>query len=235
MDRPSIPDSPLWSAYREIHDGLVLLRESAAAPKVFGAIAHGFRLNPPLPEAEVAAFETEHHVSLPADYRGFLIHLGNGGAGPAYGLFKLGEMDGGRGHARWIENNGFVGILAEPFPYADKWNDLTGKPEFDDAQALAQTNYEYDDLYGERLDEWEQKHYWNTRHVNGAIPICHLGCALREWLVVTGPEAGHVWCDRRVDDQGLYPLEIETTTRVTFLRWYRSWLDDALKHLSAGD
>ncbi len=67
--------------------------------------------------------------------------------------------------------------------------------------------------------------------MNGAIPICHLGCALRQWLVVTGPEAGNIWCDYRADRRGIYPLSAPGKERVTFYQWYRDWLDDVLKAL----
>ena len=49
--------------------------------------------------------------------------------------------------------------------------------------------------------------YWNATQVNGAIPICHLGCCLRQWLVVTGPEAGNVWDDVRADYAGFKPVQ----------------------------
>src|SRR5579884_3899453 len=55
----------------------------------FGSQAHRFRLNPPLDESAVAAFERRHLVRLPAPYRQFLLRAGNGGAGPYYGLLPL--------------------------------------------------------------------------------------------------------------------------------------------------
>ena len=39
--------------------------------------------------------------------------------------------------------------------------------------------------YERQYDEFE-KRYWDSSRVNGAIPICEIGCALRIWLVVTG-------------------------------------------------
>ena len=45
--------------------------------------------NPVLTETQVAAFECEHGVGLPEDYRGFLLRIGNGGPGPGYGLMPL--------------------------------------------------------------------------------------------------------------------------------------------------
>lgn len=224
-------DATLDRRYAGILDGLGLLRESTRTTRVFGANGHRFRLNPPIKEAALLAFETEHRVRLPEEYGGFLLHVGDGGAGPAYGVFRLGEMDDGHGYTRWKENNGFVGVLSVPFPHNGPWNDLNGKPEFDESRET-DYDYEYEDGYGKQLSEWETSHYWNTCHINGAIPICHLGCACRQWLIVTGTEAGHVWCDDRVDQKGLRPLETASTCRASFLNWYCSWLDDALRTAS---
>jgi hypothetical protein len=194
---------------------------------VFGAEAHGFQTHPPLPETVIRDFEDRHRVRLPVDYRGFLIHVGNGGAGPFYGLFKLDEMDDAFKHKRWKEGDGFVGTLAEPFPHRSAWNDRAGEPEYDEAR---EDDPQREDEYQRRMDEWEQA-YWNPVNVNGAIPICHLGCALRQWLVVSGPEAGHVWDDDRADLGGLKPLQQNGRDRVRFGQWYSDWLDDAVQQL----
>jgi hypothetical protein len=55
----------------------------------FGSEKHRFKLNPPLAEATIAAFEKQHTVQLPNDYRLFLAAAGNGGAGPYYGILPL--------------------------------------------------------------------------------------------------------------------------------------------------
>ena len=202
-----------------IHQDLERLRAVRPRPQVFGAESHGFVLNSPLSAAAVETFEAKHRVRLPADYRRFLIEVGNGGAGPYYGIFKLGEMDDSFGFQRWSESDGFVGVLSRPFPHTEAWNDLTGEPE--------------DEGDEEAFEEFD-KQYWSSERVNGAIPICHEGCAIRDWLVVSGPEAGHIWHDARVDEEGLRPVSIGTKTRVTFLEWYLHWLDAALARLRSG-
>lgn len=44
-------------------------------PHIFGASEHLFRLNPVLDEESIAAFEVQHNVVLPPDYRWFLLAL----------------------------------------------------------------------------------------------------------------------------------------------------------------
>jgi hypothetical protein len=73
------------------------------------------------------------------------------------------------------------------------------------------------------------KKYWDPSRTNGAIPICHQGCALRVWLVITGPESGRLWEDRRADCGGLFPLLLKDGSRATFSSWYAAWLEEALQ------
>jgi hypothetical protein len=79
------------------------------------------------------------------------------------------------------------------FPLTEAWYDLTGRHYPD---RISNEQYERD------LDAFE-KHYWKP--IDGAFPICHLGRAMRVWLVVSGPERGHVWLDDRASDKGLSP------------------------------
>ncbi|KDN17464.1 SMI1/KNR4 family protein [Amycolatopsis rifamycinica] len=112
------------------------LDRAAADPRlrdVFGAGHHRFRLNPPRPAHEVAAFEAKHGIRLPESYRTFLLEAGDGGAGPSYGLLPLAdayaEVSGSfPGHlrapspfrpGRWFENDwwdGFRGPDDRPDP-----------------------------------------------------------------------------------------------------------------------
>ncbi|MGW7365723.1 SMI1/KNR4 family protein [Streptomyces sp. NPDC054841] len=55
----------------------------------FGEEHHQFRLGPRLAPAQIAAFESEHAITLPGPYQQFLLHIGGSGAGPFYGLKPL--------------------------------------------------------------------------------------------------------------------------------------------------
>jgi hypothetical protein len=196
---------------------LLILAESGPGIGVFGEETHSFRVNATLSEREVSDFETQNGVQLPSDYRQFLVRVGNGGAGPYYGLFALGEADDGFDFGPWDD---FIGELSEPFPHDRPWNDIIDKPEYKD------DDEEFDTL----IETFDQR-YRDPRQVNGAIPICHLGCARRQWLVISGPEAGNIWCDDRADYKGIYPLQTPGQNRVSFFEWYRNWLDDACARL----
>jgi hypothetical protein len=175
----------------------------------------GFKLNPALPLVDIEAFESRHGVTLPADYSEFLSEIGNGGCGPYYGVFKLDEMDDGHGYTQLDPR--VIGDVARPFPHTSAWNDLTGEPG-DDLEA---------EEYEAAFDAFDAR-YWSKEQTNGAIPICHVGCAIRIWLVVTGVEVGHLWRDERVDHKGLSPIVGPGLSRVTFAQWYHAWLENEL-------
>jgi hypothetical protein len=192
------------------------LREIQA--EVFGADGHRFQMNPALPESEAAEFEQDHKIALPSDYRQFLTGLGNGGAGPFYGVFPLGFMDDNFDLRPWQENDGVVGNLLKPFPFQDEWNDLSGQP---DADLLRRDTKEYD----RQIEQFDAR-YWSSELMSGAIPICHEGCGLRIWLVVTGEQAGKLWEDRRSEYAGFRPVRVADGSVATFSQWYKEWLDN---------
>ena len=220
----------MQDAFTGILEDLEALRRKGGEAQVHGALAHRFRVQPVVPTSTIERFEADHRIVLPDEYRSFLTRVGNGGAGPAYGVFSLGYMDGTRSDEPWAEGDGFVGVLSERFPHCAPWNDASGRPEWDESReddARGAGEYE------RQLDVWEQR-YFDSRMVNGAIPICHLGCARRVWLVVTGDEAGNVWNDERADYAGLHPEASGGEDRATFLTWYRAWLDHAIAACAGG-
>lgn len=190
---------------------------------IFGADSHNFGLNPRLSEADAQAFEQDHHIVLPSDYRQFLTDIGNGGAGPFYGLFPLATMDDGMSFRQWKENDGLVGVVSQSFLITQEWNDLTGMP----GPELANQN---ESEYEEQMELFEKK-YWSATLLNGAIPICHEGCALRIWLVVSGDQSGYLWEDRRSEYGGLRRLRLSDGSPASFARWYEEWLNECLQAL----
>ena len=80
------------------------------------------------------------------------------------------------------------------------------------------------------MEAWDERWgrlVWSPDRTVGAVVICHLGCAARQWLVLSGPERGRIWSDDRVDDVDLAPLLDGDGQPVTFARWYLDWLGRA--------
>ena len=100
---------------QRLQEKLTRLRSVDANRKYFGASAHRYELLPPAPAAVIRDFETKFHVQLPDDYRDFLLRIGDGGAGPYYGLYPLRYAYEEMG---WIER----GDVAKPFPLDRGWN-----------------------------------------------------------------------------------------------------------------
>ena len=192
--------------------------------RVFGSGSHQYKLNPPLKVSIVEAIEERHGVSLPGDYRSFITEIGNGGAGPYYGVLPFGEDDDG---CDW-EGGGLVGDLSKPFPHSIAWN-LPGS--FWDSQPDPSPDIplEEEDRMMEAWDREMEAHYWNPAIMDGAIPICHLGCALRQWLVINGERRGFVWNDFRADYRGLSPVLGGSGEPMTFADWYMTWLEDSMR------
>jgi predicted nucleic-acid-binding Zn-ribbon protein len=71
---------------------------------LFGAQRHRYQLGECATEDEVRRFEKQQGVELPSEYREFICTVGNGGAGPGYGIVPLEKC--------WIR-----GALHLPFPY----------------------------------------------------------------------------------------------------------------------
>lgn len=190
------------------------LSELDKSRRLFGAMLHQYVLHPPLASATLDAFERKYAVVLPHDYRYFLTEIGNGGAGPYYGVFPFGQHDDSSGERLEAWSEFLVGDIGQPFEHRDAWNiepaDAAEEgPDSDEQEVL--------------LDEFERQ-YFEPSIMNGAIPICHKGCALRLWLVVNGEQAGYVWADDRADGNGIHPLKDADGRQLSFETWYLDWL-----------
>src|SRR3954463_3427399 len=86
---------------------------------LFGSPGHRYKLNRVLPLQIIRQFEETHNVKLPGAYVQFLTELGNGGAGPFYGLepFENVLFDD-------LDNKRPNSLLnpAKPFLHTEPWN-----------------------------------------------------------------------------------------------------------------
>ncbi len=210
---------PDWHAVRR---RLAALQSSTA--DIFGAGAHRFELLPPLTDAQVAEAEAQWAIAFPADYRSFLLHAGAGGAGPYYGVFPL-VNDAGK----WCWRGDGGDMTAAPhkeWVHAGRWN-LDGHPIWTEEPFEEDERFETES-YDDAVHEWNErfdKLYWDERWTEGGICLCHEGCALRDWLVVTGPQRGQMWWDGTADRTGLMVRKNPDGSAMTFGDWYLAWLD----------
>jgi hypothetical protein len=182
--------------------------------KLFGADHHRYEFNPPLEQEALSSFEERNGISLPRDYRDFVLKLGNGGAGPYYGIYPL-LLDYSIDH-RMKGNNRID--LSVPFPHSKDWD-----PDWP---------HEIDWDRGERPSHELVDDYIGTAHISGALCICHYGCGDFFLLVVNGSEKGNIWVDGRTNYAGIFRGGLEDGERlVTFSRWYLNWLDRSLAEL----
>lgn len=77
---------------------------------VDGRVSRKHSLNPTRSEEELNAFEQQHGIRLPEDYRFFLREAGDGGSGPYYGIQSL--QAASYGHD-----------LSVPFPFTESTDD----------------------------------------------------------------------------------------------------------------
>ncbi|MCE8245701.1 SMI1/KNR4 family protein, partial [Listeria monocytogenes] len=58
---------------------ITALKEKDVDLNLFGSESHAYKLNPPLSNQTITAFENEHQIALPQGYRAFLEQIGDGG------------------------------------------------------------------------------------------------------------------------------------------------------------
>ena len=144
---------------------------------------------PCLSAADLEAFEQAHQVLLPPEYRFFLAHIGNGGAGPPeYGLRPLGT-----GESWWTDEQRAAWqhfrAIRRPFPFAQPWC-----WEDEAAPDPARLAAVYD----------------------GSLYLGTDGCGIDWALMVTGPQRGYVW---QFSEAGILPCQPAMTFCEWFSRW----------------
>jgi hypothetical protein len=94
-----------------------------------------------------------------------------------------------------------------------------------------------EEKFNEAEDAYWQQHdtaVFAPEHWIGLLYLCHLGCAYREALVVSGPTRGQMWADDTADDGGFRPLRETDRSPTGFARWYRGWLEQAEHQTHSG-
>ena len=183
---------------RKNHENILLLPVERLQ-QVFGANAHKFSLHPPVLTSAVVAYEEKYEFTFPEGYRRFITEVGDGGAGPFYGI-KQRFVTYGIG-LREAEAKCFrlPSIYSQVCPQADAWEEA---------------------LLGEDHEELINKNdslFWQ-----GNMNLFEVGCGTMGMLVLNGPHVGSV-C---LTDFGFSPYQFWTPP--AFLDMYEQWQDAIL-------
>ncbi len=195
-----------------VRQKLFKLKDDSRRLLVFGSSNHQYKIFPIKSENQLQEFENKHKIKIPEGYREFLKSIGNGIAGPYYGLESLestlfSDLD-------YKDNNHLIDPSNE-FPLTEKWN-------------LNFDNLEDEEYYNKKDEE-----YFEKKWSNGLLRISNFGCGVSINLVVNGAEYGNIWIDDRCNDGGIYPEKNpENNGRVDFLTWYENWLDKSLQDIA---
>jgi hypothetical protein len=189
---------------------LAKVRELDLKFQEFGANEHKYYVNPGDSSSAIINFEKEHNVTLPEDYKLFLLKLGNGGkvyknlefpknaAGPGYGIYPLG-----------------VG-LDEICPTAAQ--SLSKKVFFDSEMSKNVWESKALKSYDSQPFEIRDKRY--NEMYSGIMIIGHNGCSSYNGIILNGKDAGKIV-------YLTYEMEYmpQLAKEANFLDWYENWLD----------
>ncbi len=175
-----------------------------------GIRKHRFRLEPPVPEEEVAAFQEQYGILLPPEYRDFITSIGSSGAGPYYGLLPLAQATD---HLNCDDEAMRKRKLGATCCLSDKLKLY----ESDNA-------FKKDWLVEVGGANWSERRYgsesWDP--FQGTIGICDQGCTYYAVLVLNGPQRGAIW------NIELHLSPPKKAPYSGFLDYYEDWVDRML-------
>ena len=174
--------------------------------EIFGSSKHGYKLNPTVTREEVRRFEARWHLTLPDEYVFFLTKVGNGGAGPYYGLYSLENLN------RYNEYLGFYDA-----------RDKEALPPFIDRN-MSPVNW------ARAMEEMEDINDDNEYDVrmkqvcSGLLVIGTQGCTYDNLLMWKGSERGKIV----YIDWNMEPEYGPFLTGLTFLEWFEQYFLEIL-------
>jgi hypothetical protein len=243
---------------KRITDKLEDLRAADPGCLLFGVDTHRYRLGSRLSPADVHSIENAYGVTLSEEYASFVVDLGNGGAGPGYGLQRNGFVDSiaeiptaePRGPHRVVQKTRNCTLSRQDlFDGAGKKVDPFKISLFESMKNLA-----FDGPAGptiprrpfplaEPLRNGERDPRWETLDpAIGTLMLADYGCGMTAHVVLNGPFRGHIWL---YDPNASWFVPFNETatlhyvdasevnaadaeTTFTFASWYEHWIDHAL-------
>ncbi|MEH2389652.1 MAG: SMI1/KNR4 family protein [Nostoc sp.] len=198
--------------------------------QVFGSESHEYQFKPCLSNKDIQVFESRHNITLPSEYRDFILEIGNGGTGPGYGLSGLLGIEYENVIPEKLYQENYE-ILSKPFPLTEAWNDL---------DLIVKNNTDF---------VTNNDAYFDDKFIQGTLTITNYGCGIYAMLVITGQQSGKIWIDDRTNDNGIYPTTLsfchafhdinpddfhqdsDEEQPLSFYDWYEDWLNRSLDQI----
>ena len=158
---------------------------------IFGSHSHAHLFRPPLPMEELGAWEELMELRLPEDYRTYLTCLGNGGAGPAYGIapFRCPLDNSLRESAVFSDDHAkrFEELARKWFEYTNEKEDQLYKEYREQTPKERQMSYNDWDEARERYTENTVQRFLFK---SGQLYIANQGCSQDIYLLLSGSHRG---------------------------------------------
>lgn len=182
---------------------------------------HGYKMNPPIKRDALSKVEGAYGLTLPKQYRRFLLEIGNGGAGPYGGILPLESSISRWKHMLATDDIGPVLCGKCPLTADVRARDILPiDVDNHDALMADESSGYYEKLQDAMIEQ-------TRRLLRGTITICDYGCGDSFFLVLKGAQRGQVWGDNMGNYGGLFSLEVDLHT------WYETWLDRTLAILQS--
>ncbi|RAV23345.1 SMI1/KNR4 family protein [Paenibacillus contaminans] len=168
---------------------------------VFGSSSHKYTVYDKLTTKELADWQVKYQVTLPEPYAQFLTKVGNGGAGPFYGIYPLEKA------ASYTGTNALATkCVLYPGMSKEEWNPLI-EPLISDEDI---SDLEYDAT--------------REKVLGGMLCIGTQGCEYDMYLVLEGDFKGKiVYTSDFYQDHPFFFVYEDN-----FLDWYERWLDEII-------
>ncbi len=176
--------------------------------ELFGVSDHQYRLGSPVDLSFVLSIEEEYHFRFPEDYVQFITEVGDGGAGPGYGLYAFGfyQTEPKSSRDAKIRDSYLRGLSREPRLLPLEPDDL-----------------KYSCISEDEYKQNPEKYFvtgnfnWDNDTPYGFFHLGTYGCACDYGLITAGERRGQVF---RYDVECGFELEA-----CSFQAFYQEWLD----------
>lgn len=179
--------------------------------EMFGASKHRYVLNPPIRASFVRGVEERYGFKLPEDYFYFITEIGDGGAGPDYGIDPFVSL---------VEQKG--DSYAEEYAAAYRQSlarEFTPRQmQADEVEEFAIVTREYYEKNPKRYFVFDELFEGdNLCETNGFLTLGTHGCQWDFGIIVSGERRGQIF---DTDNEGGFGLVARS-----FEEFYQEWLD----------